>query len=268
MIPKKSMPVSASNRNGEPSAKDAEREAQELTAYCINPSMAMPLVPASLDRKWMKATNRHFANRCLPLLIANQAGWFLLSRHKIRVTWTGGDDLASLRIEVLKGDQPCAAVSHFGYGILTWQIPYLFRTPPGYNLLVRGPANWPKDGIYPLEGVVETDWSEATFTMNWKMVRPVHRVTFEIDEPICMLAPQRRGELEAFQPEIRSLENMPPLKEGYGQWSASRSEHNAGLAGKDGNDWQKHYFRGTAPSGANSPAHQTRLRLQEFAKRD
>ena len=49
--------------------------------------------------------------------------------------------------------------SHFGDGILTWHLPILFRTPPGYNLLVRGPANYPKDAVSPLEGIVETDWA-------------------------------------------------------------------------------------------------------------
>ena len=42
--------------------------------------------------------------------------------------------------------------SHFGYGILTWTLPYLFRTPPDWNLLARGPSNLPKDGIQALEG--------------------------------------------------------------------------------------------------------------------
>ena len=63
--------------------------------------------------------------------------------------------------------------SNFGYGIVTWYLPYLFRTSPGYNLWVRGPVNSPKDGIVPLEGLVETDWAEATFTVNWKITRPL-----------------------------------------------------------------------------------------------
>lgn len=53
-------------------------------------------------------------------------------------------------------------VSHFGAGVVTFTVPYLFRTPPSYNLHVRGPTNMPKDGIYPLEGIVETDWSQAS----------------------------------------------------------------------------------------------------------
>jgi hypothetical protein len=120
----------------------------------------------------MQATNERFANRCLPLLIANQAGWFLLNSHPIRVTWDGGNELSNLQVEYLKGFPPYPAVSHFGHGIVTWTIPYLFRTPPGYNLLVRGPSNWPKDGAHALEGIVETDWSVATFTMNWMLTRP------------------------------------------------------------------------------------------------
>ena len=95
----------------------------------------------------MEATDQRFANRCLPLLIANQAGWFLIGRHTVRVRWTGGRSPSSLTIEVLSGDGPCPAISHFGHGIVTWHVPYLFRTPPGYNLVVRGPANWPRDGI-------------------------------------------------------------------------------------------------------------------------
>jgi hypothetical protein len=46
------------------------------------------------------------------------------------------------------GEVSPSAISHFGSGILTWNVPYLFRTPPGYNLLVRGPANWPKDAAF------------------------------------------------------------------------------------------------------------------------
>ena len=80
-------------------------------------------------------------------------------------------------------------MSTFGSGILTFTIGYLFRTAPGYNLHVRGPANSPKDGIVALEGVVESDWTEAAFTMNWKVTRPNHPVVFEENEPIAMISP-------------------------------------------------------------------------------
>jgi hypothetical protein len=250
-------------------------EAPDLTAYVINPAMSLPLVPAARSRDWMDATDRRFANRCLPLLIANQAGWFLISSHTLRATWNGRNGIGDLRVEYLKGGPPYPAFSHFGHGILTWNVPYLFRTPPGFNLLVRGPSNWPKEGATPLEGLVETDWSAATFTVNWRLTRPRQRVVFEAGEPICMLVPQRRGELEAFHPEIRLLDDDPDLALQYRSWSESRAEFNAALRvpGSDAEKqrWQKHYFQGmsqgSSDSGDATSGHQTKLNLREFADR-
>jgi hypothetical protein len=239
---------------------------QEIIAYRVgNP---MPLVTALTARDWMSQTDARFAYRCLPLLLANQAGWFILNTHRLQATWSGGADQASLRIDYLSGEPPYPAMSHFGSGILTWHIPYLFRTPPDVNLLARGPANWPKDGIYPLEGLVETDWTEATFTMNWKLTRPDLTVTFEVDEPICMIVPQGRGTLERYAPLIRDLASDLDLEAGYYQWSASRSRFLSNLPtpGTEANRqlWQKNYFRGKSLDGQPAPQHQTKLHLREF----
>jgi len=242
-----------------------------LTAYCTNPFLAMPLSPASAHRPWMKATDKSFANRCLPLLIANQSGWFLLSSHTLRIIWTGGRSPSSLHLEYLSGEPPFPAVSHFGYGILTWTVPYLFRTPPGYNLQVRGPANSPKDGVYPLEGIVEADWSDATFTMNWKVTRRQRPITFNAGEPIAQLVPQRRGELEAFQAEIQSIQGTPEIERAFQEWTNSRSVFNAELIQPDSQahqqGWQRHYFQGRSVAGPPAREHQTRLLLHPFIDR-
>jgi Family of unknown function (DUF6065)/2OG-Fe(II) oxygenase superfamily len=251
-------------------------ERPTLTAYVVNDALCMPLVPAQRSRGWMDATNARFANRCLPLLMANQAGWFLISAHKLCVTWSGADDLGAVKVEHLDGPSPTPAMSHFGSGVVTWNVPYLFRTSPGYNLLVRGPANWPKEGISPLEGLVETDWSSATFTVNWRMTRPHFPVTFEIGEPLCMLVPQRRGELESFHPQLCMLRSEPALEEGYQAWSASRAKFNTELARPDSGAakqrWQKHYFQGisegrTGDDAVSPSDHQTKLVLPPFEDR-
>ena len=52
-----------------------EGEAPVLIAYRVS-ALSMRLVPAPRARDWMQATRDHVANRCLPLLVANQAGWF------------------------------------------------------------------------------------------------------------------------------------------------------------------------------------------------
>lgn len=107
----------------------------------------MRLVPAPPARRWMDETSYRFANRCLPLRMANQAGWFVLNDHPLCATWDGGDGRGSVSVESLEEmppggpATPLLAYSHFGHGILTFEIPFLFRTPPGYNVLARGPAN-------------------------------------------------------------------------------------------------------------------------------
>lgn len=242
--------------------------APKLVAYVVNHAMPMPLVPAPSARAWMDATDRRFANRCLPLLVANQSGWFLLSAHKLRAVWSGDNGISGVTVEYLEGSEPWPAGSHFGHGILTFSPPYLFRTPPGYNLHVRGPANLPKDGASPLEGVVETDWCPATFTMNWQITRAHHTVTFDVGEPIAMLVPQRRGEIENFEPQLRMLEDDAELEGIHRRWAQSRADFLSGLqvpgskAVEEG--WQKDYFQGVGPDGSRIAEHQTKLRLREF----
>lgn len=238
-----------------------------LVAYRLGDA-AMPLVPAPQARAWMDGTRDRFAYRCLPLLIANQAGWVVLNTHTILVTWDGGPRKESIDVQVLRGDGKPPVASHFGHGVLTWTVPYLFRTSPGYNLLMRGVPNLPKDGVSPLEGVVETDWSPATATMNHKLTRPGLTVRFEVDEPVCLVLPVARGALEAVEPELRTLADDPELAEQHRAWSASRLAFLAGLdtagvpEGTPG--WQRDYFQGGAPGGVRAPDHQRRLRLDAF----
>ena len=244
-----------------------------ITAYCVNTAMPMPIVRASGNRVWMDATSERFANRCLPLRIGNQAGWWLLNPHKFKVTWYGGEVVDSLRIQYRRGtpqDQR-PAVSHFGHGIVTFIIPYLFRTPSGYNMLVRGPANLPKDGIQALDGVVETDWNRATFTMNWMVTRPDHEIVFEKDEPICMIVPQKRGELEAFRGAVSDIRDNAALNEEYMAWANSRRRflEEIDVPGTEANKqlWQKDYFQGVTPGGMRVREHQTKLDLREFEEK-
>ena len=223
----------------------------------------MPIVPARPQRDWM-AQHDGFAARCLPMVVANQAGWWILNSHNLRVAWDGADDQAALMLE-WDGEGPWPASSHFGFGILTWQIPYLFRTPPGIQLAVRGPANQPKDGAVALEGIVETEWATATFTMNWQLTRKLHPVYFAAGEPICQIVPLRLADVEMLAP---ALHQMPfGLGKDHWTWSTSRDEYNARIySGELGSkDWQKHYMRGVSPAGAVATEHRTSLRVQPFA---
>ncbi len=244
-------------------------EPLELIAYRLNRT-PMPLITGASTREWMDKTPNRFAYRCMPMLIANQAGWLALLAHKITVVWDGGMGPEALKITCLEGPEPVPAVSVFGSGILTFTLPYLFRTPPGYNLIAQGPANMPKDAVSALTGIIETDWAESTFTMNWMITRPNHPVTFDIGEPICMVTPQRRYEVEHFKPVIRDIASDPELHADYLKWADSRRQFNKDLKIKDSEatkaGWQKHYAQGKTINNKRSTAHQNKLTLMEFTE--
>jgi hypothetical protein len=233
----------------------------------------VPIVPAPRRRQWMDDAKDRWPNRCLPLLVANEAGWVLLNPCRFEAVWDGNEPPSGLTI-TFDGEPPDPApvASHFGFGVVTWAIPYVFRTTPGFNLLARGPANLPKDGVWPLEGLVETDWSFANFTMNWKLTRPGHTVVFEKDEPFCMLVPQRRGELEAFRTEMTEIQSDPEVQREFELFGRNRSSFQAkkflaGYAGEFADyktDWERQYYKGLTPSGGAAPEHQMKLRLTEF----
>ncbi|HTR87965.1 MAG TPA: DUF6065 family protein [Reyranella sp.] len=228
---------------------------EKLIAYELYPNTAARLRQSRRERKWMDDTENKYAYRCLPMVIANQFGWDILSPHHIRATWDGSMPKEAIRIEVLYGDGPSLCTSHFGSGVLTFSIPYLFKTPPGWNMMVRGPTNSPKDGISALDGIVETDTTHSTFTMNWKFTRAC-TIEFALHEPICMVHPIQRGLLDMFEPALEPLANNAELKSRYEQWSAGRGRFNASLleheatAVKQG--WEKDYFRSAAETKVNA----------------
>jgi hypothetical protein len=143
-----------------------ESAGKKLTAFELWKNHGLKLVPAPADRAWMDETAHRNAYHCLPMLMANASGWLLLNNREVRARWNGGTEAASVEFEyrnlgmratvaqhnaIMKaraagaGAQqgaPSFPSSAFGNGVITWVLPYLFRTPPDYNLLVRGPANW------------------------------------------------------------------------------------------------------------------------------
>ena len=242
-------------------------DAQNFIAYRVHDvPTAFGLEAAAFEREWMSAAAQRFPYRCLPLNIANQHGWVLTCPVSFRAYWYGGAHPKDVEIAFDGPADPCI-VGHFGAGVVTFSLPYLFRTPPGVNLWVKGPSNWIKDGVQPLEGIVETDWATSTFTMNWKLTRPGEWVNFAKGDPICMLVPVPRGLLEGLVPKIVPMAAEPELQARYRAWEASRSGFLEGLKVLDPDTlkqgWQKDYFRGKTDAGTFDP-HQTRIDLKEF----
>jgi len=55
----------------------------------------------------MDIAYRKYPYRCLPLVVANQYGWEILSTHHIRASWDGTSKAKRLCVENLYGDGPC-----------------------------------------------------------------------------------------------------------------------------------------------------------------
>lgn len=242
---------------------------RKITAYSVGDTAGWELLPASPRRQWMEQTPGGFANRCLPLTIANQAGWILTCPVAFDAQWNGEEGPSSgivFRFQSEESRYASQILSHFGSGIITFSVPYLFRTPPGLGLLVRGLPNEPKYNCSPLEGFVETDWASSTFTMNWKVQKAGIPVSFSCGEPICFLQPFELGAIERLQPGIQPIESAPKLASAYKAWRESRAQFNQ--ASDRGTDWQKHYHRGREVNGPRARIHKTSLRLSSFTETD
>lgn len=205
------------------------------------------------DRGWMNDTEDRFAYRCTPMTIANSTGWEVLNPVGFSATWNGGDARDDI---TLVADDPSAKFdrvsSIFGHGVLTFHPGYVFRTDPGWVTWARGTPNRFKDGIHPLDGLVETNWLPFSFTMNWRFTRPC-TVHFEKDEPFCFLTLTPSVAIEAVEPVISRLEDDPALHREFALWHIQRGQFNQALANNDPaalqQKWQRNYLNGESAEG-------------------
>lgn len=225
-----------------------------LKAYSLGSTDGWSIEPAPIKRQWMDATYEKNAYRCLPLVAANQAGWVVRCPANLTATWSGEIDNYGVEIVYAPDSAHLAnvALSHFGSGILTFVLPWLFRTPPGIGLWVRGLTNDVRGDIVPLDGLVETDWSPYTFTVSWKIVRSGVPIHFRKGDPICMLQPFQLGLLEQFDCSVEPFTSAPAeIQKGFYDFVDRRAANHA-VAPQGGYEPQRDYFLGRYPDG--SPA--------------
>ena len=230
---------------------DNTKVAPELECFAIHAD-APKIVPARSERDWMDLTDQRYAYRCIPLAIANASGWEVLSPLDFQASWNGGQGKDALTLSAPGGDGRLArfAVSHFGHGILTFHLGYVFRTSAGWALWARGTPNTDKRRIVPLEGIIETDWLPFSFTMNWRFTRS-GIVRFARGEPVCFLTLVPHAILDQVAPVLHRLEDDPALAAAHRAWADGRGQFNTRLAAGDpatvAEGWQKNYVRGAGP---------------------
>jgi hypothetical protein len=224
----------------------------------------LELVPAEVARTWMDETDFRFAYRCLPLSMANQAGWVVPCPLDLEATWDGqAIHFRALDPEAGRRWAPWIG-ERAGLGILAFRLPYRFRTAPGYGLLVRGPTNGGLPGAAALDLFLDTAAAPAHLSADWRLLeagRPVH---FPAGFPLCHLLPYPLDLLEATTPCVRPIEDAPELHDAFRRWADSRISFNRDTTRPE-TAWQKDYFQGKTTDGERAPTHRTRLHLRPFA---
>ena len=111
--------------------------------------------------------------------------------------------------------------------------------------------------------------------MNWKITIPNYPVHFRTGEPFCMIAPQKRGELEQFNPQILPIEADAATQAAYTRFKYKRklnyfANERVRQRSKEGAMRRKtiydhDYFHGRLVQGVEKEdGHQMRLNLKPF----
>jgi hypothetical protein len=239
----------------------------KLNCFALSDS-APKIAPARAARQWMDEFPDRHAYRCLPLSIANAHGWDILCPVPLAIDWNGGPRTEDLTVRPLKDGDDEALVSafcrsHFSSGIVTFHTDYIFRTDDAWDLLATGPFNSPKEGIYPLTGIIESNWLPYPFTMNWQLTRP-GTIVFEKDEPFCFIFLIKKRSVLDCRPEIHDIVADPELAERHQTFAVARNGFMERFHASDENTlrdpWLKHYFKGRYADGAVVDDHVNKLR--------
>lgn len=219
------------------------------------------IVPATAKRSWMDKTDGN-AYRCVPLNVANQYGWNVLSPVDFSAEWDGGEESSSLVVKILEPVNFSIASSDFGHGILSIIPDFIVRTSSATSIYVRGVPNQISNGLQPLDAIVETDWLPFTFTFNYKFTKP-GKLIIKRGQPLFMFFPIQRGFIDSFKTSERHIESNEDLYNDYKKYSKLRDAQNSGFMENSKN-------RGTYGRGKlfdkefDIVDHQKKLNLPEF----
>jgi hypothetical protein len=212
--------------------------------------------PSSRKRDWFTP---HFY-RCLPLTIANGYGFIIKSSFDIGFVWNGGDQPEDITlffnedIEKLEEKYPSVA-SHFGSGILTINVPFSLRTPPGVNLLTINPPNHVLPNVTVMSGSVETDNLRRDFSFNLKIQIPNLPIYLPAGTPLAAVIPIPRYYADSFKLEdANNIFSKDAIEEESSCLKSAYEKRENGLNFKNRVD--KDYYSGKDAFGNLFPDHQ------------
>jgi hypothetical protein len=231
----------------------------EIFTHHRNSPSLMNIKPSGVKRNWMDDTDGH-AYRCLPLNIANQYGWICHNIKTFTATWDGGTHQNSLTITQENGEPTQIAASHFGHGIITILTDFLIKTPENVSIYIRGVSNHNYENVYPLDGIVESDWLPFTFTMNYKFIKP-GSITFKKGDPLFMFFPIDRTYIENFDIVQKPIFSNKELMDKLNKYGKARNNL---IKDNTNNKSQKFYITGNiVDEKVDISNHKVKLKLKD-----
>jgi len=195
--------------------------------------------------------------QCLPMLAANTFGWTLYNPFEFTVMWTGGQDRPDVIVEC---EHPWWAYSWFGYGTFSIFPQFVVETSPGIDLMVGPVPNHFKHLVLTFGGLIETDWLKSSFTLNFRLMMPMVKVTYPVGEPLVQFFPVQRHFIEDFEAEIvTSGEAYDRRMAQLAEWRPRR-EHLNKTNGQPDLD----YLHGIDVDGSSFEDHKTTFKPQPF----
>lgn len=240
----------------------------------VNINVDEHIRPSPPKRDWMDDVPAGYIYRCIPLLAANTMGWEILNPAKTTIKWDGGDRIENIHINC-ENRGLFTASSHFGSAIVTWYVPFLFKTSPDLGLYICGPSNHEKADIQPLDAFVRTDWLPFPFTVNWRLRHKDKTVTFEKGEPIARIMPFPISLIDETQLEISALSSDPGFKAEVAEFGKARAENVArqranivkaqetGQTPSQDGVWNAQYVKAKGDKNASHAPHQTIFKPQK-----
>lgn len=156
------------------------------------------------------------ASACLPMSLANQIGFSIVSLSDFTVRWDGGDLPDSIKISS-DNQVPDGFYGHgednvygnhkqkiapFYSGMISVVHDFFIRTPPGVNMFVTSVPNNFIPGIVAVSALIETDNLGRDWVFNLKVTVPNIDIQIKKGDPLIMLMPVQR-----FYPDSFNIKN-------------------------------------------------------------
>jgi hypothetical protein len=223
-----------------PSHRVVVAAVQPPVAQPVNPSTDKSIITAyplhDQPAPWQPVDASAAPTNLVPVV---SAAWHLCCPVGFRACWNGGPKAEDIEIHLAteSDSQPAFVQSHMGQGLLTFYPGYQCQTSGGQHLWVRGPFHAPKDGLAPLESLIEAALLPSTIAIHWQFTRPHQTIHFATGEPFAtvllypawgsntmqvnVVAPETNA--DAYSTALQQLHHAPEIQQLFQRLSAGAS---------------------------------------------